>query len=335
LKISFNSNKEDTKRKDNGFGYAGYNIKKSLTNLGHEVSFQDPSADIQIDFSHPLYYSDATGQYKIGYSPWESSSLPEGWLEGFDSVNEVWTPSLQCKKWFENAGVTKPIHVYPHGVEKEWTPRKRIVSRTVRFLHVGEPAPRKGGQMALEAFRTAFGSKDDVHLTIKSNGHSGVRAYTSNFHRGGPRSILGPVEDVYQNVTLLDRKLSTEELIGLYHSNHVLVYPSWGEGFGLIPLQALATGMPTICTSAWAPYDDFLGELSLNSKEYPSPWPEMHPGMMFKPDFDHLVELYRYTYDNIDELADSFHESAPVVHSQYNWDNLTRDAFKHLGDMFK
>jgi glycosyltransferase involved in cell wall biosynthesis len=329
LKVSFYTVKGDL-RPDNGFGYAGQNIRNSLTKLGHEVSFHDESADVQIDFCHPVYYAHYPKQYKIGYSPWESSALPEGWIEGFNSVDEVWAPSEQCKRWYQDAGISKKINVFEHGIEEIWAKKHRKPRKTVKFLHVGEPAPRKGGQMALEAFRAAFGNQSDVHLTIKANGINSTRVYASTFHRGGPRSILGLPHQVYPNVTVMEDSLSIDELVGLYHSHHALVYPSWGEGFGLIPLQALATGMPTICTGSWAPYERFLGDLSLDSRLADSKWPDFHPGKMSEPSMDHLVELYRKVYENYDELSNKFYDNSDRVHSEYNWDTLTIDAFAHL-----
>lgn len=330
MKVSFYTVKGDI-RHDNGFGYAGQNIRNSLTNLGHEVTFWDDTADFQLNFCHPTYYPGSISQYQIGYSPWESTSLPSGWLEGFNDCNEVWTTSPKCKEWFQNAGVKQPIYVYEHGVEPIWTPKHRRPNSKVRFLHIGEPSPRKGGQLAFEAFRSAFGNRDDVHLTIKANGHNTVRAYMpGQVRRGGPRNILGLPHQVYQNVSLIEDSLSVDELVALYHSHDVLVYPSWGEGFGLIPLQALATGMPTICTGAWAPYERFLGNLSLDSNEVQSPWPDFHPGLMTEPDENHLVELYRYAYDNFTALAKINFDNAEDVHSEYNWDTLTKNAFRHL-----
>lgn len=329
MRISYYTVRGDLKA-DNGFGYAGRNIKESLTKLGHQVSFHDESAEIELDFCHPTYFEHYPNQYKIGYSPWESSTLPEGWLDHLASVDEVWVTSPKVKEWFQEAGVKKEVKVYEHGVDPIWSPKHRKPQRKIRFLHLGEPAPRKGGQEALEAFREAFGNRDDVHLTIKAFGHSTIRAYASTFHRGGPRSILGAPHEIYNNVSLMDNALSVDELVGLYHSHDVLVYPSWGEGFGLIPLQALATGMPTICTGAWAPYERFLGNLSLDSNEYPTKWPDFHPGMMYKPDPQHLVELYRYSADNYDALSTIHFDNAIDVHKEYNWDTLTEKAFSHL-----
>jgi glycosyltransferase involved in cell wall biosynthesis len=332
MKISFytvNSNL----RTDNGYGYAGHNIRNSLTNIGHSMTFNDETAPIQLDFCQPNLYKFYKNQYRIGYTPWESSSLPEEWIPGLDSIDELWTTSEKCAEWYNDAGVKKPIHIYKHGIEPLWTPKLRKRDGVLKFLHIGEPAPRKGGQMALEAFQAAFGGNTDVHLTIKGQHHTTVRAYASHIHRGGPRSILGLPSDVYRNVTIITDNLSTDELVELYHNHDVLVYPSWGEGFGLIPLQALATGMPTICTEEWAPYKKYLGPLALQSKEQESPWQVMHPGKMYKPDINHLIDLYRYISGRYNALAESFYQSSFDVHKEYNWDTLTENAFRHLGDI--
>ena len=321
---------ESNRRTDNGYGYAGQHIRQSLESLGHSVSFHDETAPIQIDFCQPPLYSHFANQYKIGDTPWESTVLPDDWWDGISKVDELWTTSEKNAQWFEDAGVTKPLKVYKHGIESMWTPKHRKPGSKLKFLHVGEPAGRKGGQTAVDAFVEAFGNREDVHLTIKANGHSTVRVFASRVNRGGPRNILGLPHQVTKNISLIEDSLSIDELVALYHSHDVLVYPSWGEGFGLIPLQGLATGMPTICTASWAPYANHLHELALDSQEWDSPWPSIHPGKMSQPDYGHLVELFKYTFDNYSALSDKFYNSANSVHEEYNWTTLTKNAFSHL-----
>ena len=329
MKVSFYTVESNLKT-NNGYGYAGSLIRDSLTELGHTVKFNDRTADVQLNFCQPTLYSKFNNQYTIGYTPWESSSLPKGWKRALNSVNEVWTTSTKCREWFESEGIKRDIYVYEHGIEPIWSLKKRNPQKKLRFLHVGEPAPRKGGQMALDAFIRAFGIREDVSLTIKAHRHSTVRVFASHVNRGGPRSILGLPHEVYKNVTVINDSLSTDELVALYHSHDVLVYPSWGEGFGLIPLQALATGMPTMCTGAWAPYSEFLNELDIPSRIHSSPWPDMHPGMMYEPDFNELVDMYRDVYSRFSYFSELFFEQADDVHDRFNWKNLTEQAFRHL-----
>jgi glycosyltransferase involved in cell wall biosynthesis len=313
----------DNLRLDHGYGVAGFNMVRSLQALGHRVPFRDKNCKIEIFFSQPDHWewSNQLG-YHIGYTPWESTGLPDGWLDKMNNVDEVWTTSELIKRWYTSLGLSN-VKVYPHGIDPEWTPHKRIVHNDkIKFLHVGEPAPRKGGQMTVNAFRAAFGGRKDVHLTIKANGHNATRVYQG-------QHIIGAVDD-FPNMSLVTKSLPQDQLIEFVKRHHVMVYPSWGEGFGLIPFQAIATGMPTICTEKWAHYKDYLGPLGIDSKLADSPWPGMHPGKMLEPDFDDLVDKFRYAADNFSDLSDEFYAKAPKLHAEYDWLKLTEEAFAHL-----
>jgi glycosyltransferase involved in cell wall biosynthesis len=313
-----------------GYGYAGFNMVRALQRLGHQVPFQDANCPVQIHFSQPNWYEFEDHQYKIGYTPWESSGLPFGWLEAFNKVDELWTPSPLMAQWYEEAGVYVPIKVYEHGVDHIWrnSRRRRQPGEQLKFLHHGEPAPRKGGQMAVDAFREAFGNQKDVHLTIKSHGASTVRAKKQGH-------IIGTVKEMFSNVSVVEKMLGESELIQLYLNHDVLVYPGWGEGFGLIPLQAMATGMPTICTGVWAPYQRLLlPELTLSATLMDSPWPDMHPGKMYEPSYEELVNAYRKAYEDFNSLAGKAYKNAFKVHEEYDWDNLTENAFEHIVEKF-
>lgn len=342
MRISFTTALGDVNL-NNGFGNAGYNVSSALARAGHEVPFRNPDAPVEIAFSHPKYdfwTSPDWKQYRIQYTPWESSELPEGWLEGFARADEVWTPSPIVARWFAEAGVRQEIKVYQHGLDPVWLKARRSRSRPenkpLTFLHHGEPAPRKGGQMALDAFRAAFGkNNNDVHLLFKSYGHTTVRARVW-VPEDNEYFILGAPEDHFGNVTVIrSSSWSIEELIKLYREVDAMVYPGWGEGFGLIPLQAMGAGLPTICTEAWAPYRDFIiPSLRLDSQTVESPWPRMHPGYMFKPDFDDLVDRYRYLYDNYDALSQEAEETSLEVEKFYDWDRLTEEAFAPIVEKF-
>jgi glycosyltransferase involved in cell wall biosynthesis len=106
---------------------------------------------------------------------------------------------------------------------------------------MGEPAPRKGGQMVFDTFSEVFGINENATLTIKAHGYNTVRG----------RRIYQTSEASPNSRSL---ELDTYQLVDLVQRHDVLLYPSYGEGFGLIPLQAMVTGMPVVCTGAWAPY---------------------------------------------------------------------------------
>ena len=314
----------------NGYGIAGYNVITSLQRLGHTVPFASPTAPVEIAFCQPDYSEWSNPDaYHIQYTPWESNELPPGWVEAFnDNCDEVWTPSPLIARWYKEAGVEKPIFVYEHGIEKIWTPKRRRRGDKIKFLHVGEPAPRKGGQMAMETFREVFGDREDVHLTIKAWNRSDIRVYKNG-------SIVGVPHRVYKNITTIYDEITPEEMVTLFHSHDALVYPGWGEGFGLIPLQAMATGMPTICTGAWAPYEQYLDpSLNLDSTLVNSPWPHIHTGKMFMPSKTDLADSMASVATNFEAHAGRAFRTAFKVREHYDWDRLTEEAFNRIVTKF-
>lgn len=202
-----------------GFGYAGYNIVNSLKKLGHEVPFNDKTADVQICFSHPQYFEFEEHQYKIGYFPWESTELRPGWLERLNWCDEVWVPNVILIDWLKQAGVTKPIYTYEHGVTRDWTPKARTKGRKLRILHHGTEATRKGGQQTVDAFLEVFGKdNEDVELVLKSNGPHGVRVEKDGF--------LFTPQEYSNNIKIAPTEMGLDELVSLYRRSHLMIYPS-------------------------------------------------------------------------------------------------------------
>lgn len=315
MKISLNTPIPSSRiRNTDGYGYGTERILGSLNNLGYEVTENDGSADIGFVFNQPQHARYFGNQYKIIFHPWESTACPSDWPAIMNNTDEVWTPSPIIAQWYRDyMDVSRPIYVYQHGIDSVWKPKPRIVTDTLKFLHVGGEAVRKNMPETIKAFRTAFSNGEDVELLCKT----GLNGFSINNPSSKVHSLNGP--------------LPFDQLLELYYQRHVFVYPSWGEGFGFNPFQAMATGMPTIITGAWAPYGDYIDpNLNIDSELAESPWQKPHPGKMFKPDFDDLVDKFRYTYNNYYSCHQFAQEQAPKIHEEYSWDTLTKNTFESL-----
>jgi len=314
-----------------GFGYASQHIVKSLQELGHTVKWSNSKAPIQINFTQPHLYKLHKNQYQIGYTPWESTGMRPDWVDRFNLCDEVWATSTWNSEVFKENGVNKDIMVYPHGIQDVWQPRKRVVKDVFKFLHIGEPSPRKDGQLVLDTFVKMFGNNPKYHLTIKAHLTTSIRVYNDK------GQLVSP-SDVYSNVKIITEEYDIDQLVMLYHSHHVLVYPTWGEGFGFIPLQALASGMPTITTYPWAEYKEFIGPLALKSnltdETLPKAVGDPHIGKMFKPNAKHLEDLMYDSVINFKAYSGYYFAQSPRIHEQYNWIKLTKNAFGHLDKKF-
>lgn len=304
----------------NGYSIAGFNIVRALQKLGHKVPYQDPRAPVEIHWSNPDEYRfSSPDQYKIIMGTWESYPIPARWRKQFDQADEVWTTNPIMANWFAQVA-GREVKSYEHGVDGDiWSPRRKVASGgKIRFLHDGEPSPRKNGQMALDAFRAAFGDRDDVHLTLKCLGMNTTRVNGYQLP-----------DKVYKNVTI-DKSVypNPEDVAAVYARNHVLVCNSEAEGFGLPGLQGIASGMITLCNPGWASYKRFiLPELRLQSKFGTAQHQSVVPGKAFPVDFDDLVDRYRYVADNFESLSASAFETAPRAIAAYDWVNLTEKAF--------
>lgn len=311
-----------------GFGTAGFNIVNSLKKLGHEVPFNDPSADVILNFTQPPYYQFHKNQYNIGYTPWESSDVEPGWLAPMMAVDELWVPTPMVASWFHNAGATRDIKVFEHGINHSWEPYSRRRRGPLKFLHVGADSVRKGGQDVFDAFIEAFGKDNpNVQLTFKTH-HPWltIRRYEGN-------GLLYTPLEYSSNIRHIAGEIDLEDMIDLFNSHDVFVYPSYGEGFGLLPLQALATGMPTITTTSWCSYSRFINsELSISSLPTDSPWPLEHPGQVYMPSQEDIINAMLTAYNNWDSLNGEALDIAPIVHEEYDWLRLTEQAFAPVID---
>lgn len=330
MKISFVTNPGNLNL-NVGYGVAGFNVVRSLQRLGHEVPFASPDAPVEIAFCQPDYSDwSSPDAYHIQYTPWESTILKPGWLEAFnENCDEVWATSPLIAQWYKEAGIMKPIYVYEHAVDSTlWTKSRRRRGDQLKILHVGEPAVRKGGQMAMEAFVDVFKNRRDVSLTIKAWTRSNIRVKKG-------QSIIGLPHTMHKNINTIYNDYSPEMMVKLFHEHHALVYPSWGEGFGFIPLESMATGMPTLVPTSWAPYAHHVHpDLAIESELVDSPWSDTHPGKMYRPTYDSLVRAYRQLDERYEELAAwSFRQSFHVT-KDYDWDRKTEQAFRHIVERF-
>jgi glycosyltransferase involved in cell wall biosynthesis len=311
---------------NHGYGVAAQGIVASLQRLGHQVPFRDPTAPVELNFSQPNEWVwSSKNSYKIGMAAWESNKIPERWKAGLQTCDELWTPSPIIADWLRAEGY--PARVYEHGVDYNvWTAkRRRREDGPIRFLHIGEPAPRKAGQMVYDAFKENFGNTEQARLTIKAFGSSTIRG-ENNAHPHKELNNVKLINDVYEEWQMVD----------LVRRHDVLVYPSFGEGFGLIPLQAMVTGMPTIITEGWAPYQDLTQpSLRVPTKLGPSPWPNIHNGDMLIPDKFMLGDAMREAAGDFDYCAQRAYNRVPKIRERYDWDRLTAEAFAHIVERFE
>jgi glycosyltransferase involved in cell wall biosynthesis len=109
------------------------------------------------------------------------------------------------------------------------------------FLAIGNLIPHKGHARLIRAFARAFGRRNDVRLEIAGDGpeEEGLRALAAEM-------------GVAQTISFLGRLTRPNVLDALLRC-HALVLPSLYETFGVVLIEALATGRPVIATACGGP----------------------------------------------------------------------------------
>ncbi len=306
-----------------GYGYAAVRTIKALQSCGVEVLYDNREVKCHISFIQPEFYSGNLDQYRIGYTPWESSIIPESWPEIMNNMQEIWTPSKFCADIFEEFKVNNIIRVIPHGIDPElWKIENRYITDKFIFLHVGGPTARKGGQRVVDAFLDLFDGNKDVLLILKSNEQTECRFYENGVDFKSAK--------YHPQIFSIDYSVSVEDLVKIYNQAHCLVYPTNGEGFGLIPFQGIATGLPTIVTNATACAD--FAEMSVPLDSHPSPGNGIHLGDWVDPDPDDLRDKMKYVYENFNDVKEKTLHSANIIHSTQTWGHIGQKIVDIFGE---
>jgi glycosyltransferase involved in cell wall biosynthesis len=309
--------------KNQGYAVAAVETIHALQRKFIKVDWNDTTPYAHINFIQPEFYEGHSQQYRIGYTPWESTVIPDSWTGMMQTQDEIWTPSNFCKEVFDSYNVNKIVRVVPHGINAEMFP---IVDRERTdkfiFLHIGGPSERKGASRVARAFVDVFDDIDDAFLIIKSHGPSEARWYQNRIYRGNIAN--------HPKVQVFTDTMDEDKLMDLYRISHCCVYPSNGEGFGLIPFQAIATGLPTITTNLTA-----MADFASLSMPLEATWGEgngVHTGMWAIPNEEHLRELMLDAYNNWETHKKKAMQSAKIIQSTQSWDHVATQILDILGD---
>lgn len=318
----------DDKKDFMGYSHASYEIMNTFERFGIKTSIAKRDAPIGISMGFPRDYRFYDHQYKIGYTAWESTELKDGWLEKMLMCDELWATSSWTAEVFKKTTGREDIHVYPHGISESWRPVKRNVSETFRFLHVGEPQARKNGQLVVDAFVELFGNDNRYQLILKCSNINTTRIYMPD------GSILGSPDSKYKNILIITDEFPHKKMVELFQKTHALIYPTTGEGFGFIPLQALATGMPVATTYEWAEYKNFI-TVPIESTLSPSEYPMLHPGNVFNVSKDEVKKSMIDLVENYDVHSKKSYKNSFHVHMEYDWMKVTEPTSEKIKNIFK
>mmetsp|Transcript_23649 Transcript_23649/g.38904 ORF Transcript_23649/g.38904 Transcript_23649/m.38904 type:complete len:690 (+) Transcript_23649:52-2121(+) len=174
----------------------------------------------------------------IIYTTFETTKVPVKWVKYVNRYDKLIVSCEDIRKAFADGGVRIPIDIVPLGVDPlEWPilDKQRQWIKPFRFLLYADSEwenHRKNYRLVYDTFLKAFKDNTDVELLLKLTREDKT-----------PPDIDDPLP---QNVRLKRGRYTQKQLLDLLADSHALVFPSKGEGFGLPPREAMATGIPSL-----------------------------------------------------------------------------------------
>jgi len=141
-----------------------------------------------------------------------------------------------------------PITSYSGGNSHE-QPLKKV---DFRILSVGQTRPQKNWWNLIRAFRILRDRMGKCSLALVSSDDRNLKSI---------KALITELKFEPTEVKILGYQ-TQEQLVSLYKSVDVFVFPSLYEGFGLPPLEAMACGVPVVASNRGA-LPEVLGDAAL------------------------------------------------------------------------
>ncbi len=169
------------------------------------------------------------------------------------------------------------------------------VSGSPIYLTIGGIEPRKNSIRLLQAFKQALSEFPNARLIIAG----GATLFDYQSYRQEFFTIARALN--LENALILPGILSDKDLPALYRCADAFVFPSVKEGWGLVILEAIASGLPVI-TSNQPPFTEFLND---------------RQAMLVDP---YSIDAIAQAMCSVFQSADSLRQYSRSILSQYSWE---------------
>lgn len=281
-----------------GYGMSRSILQDELRRIGVNLYENYGGQKIGLLYSYPYSVTQMQTDVRLIYTMFESDKLPADWPDALKEADQVLVPAKWCADVFKKAGVDTTVVPlgYNHRTFK-YIERDVPVDKyeDFTFVHYNGFNIRKGFNELLEAFTREFSEHEPVKLIIKTTlEHPPISL---------PRSV-------YPKIEVIRGQVSEADLVAILGRGHCFVYPSRGEGFGITPLEAMATGMPAIVPNAHGISEYFNAQYMLEVKvsgKCPGLYNRFKGqdvGEMVVCDIDHLRKQMRYAFNHQKEMKE-------------------------------
>jgi glycosyltransferase involved in cell wall biosynthesis len=188
------------------------------------------------------------GRLKAGFRPWVAIRVFRHSLRQISKVAAIVAVSEQTRRDLAELGGIDParVRVIPNGLNYPFSPDPAAREAVRRRLRLGDEP------LALHVGHTGFYKNIEGLLQIVARARAiglPLKLLRAGQRMRAPQMALAASLGLSDYVLDLGRQ-SDKALADLYCAADVLVHPSVYEGFGWPPLEAMASGLPVVCSLA-------------------------------------------------------------------------------------
>ena len=294
---------------------------------------------VLVETNHYYFYDKYPGP-KIAYNVWESTQQPEQFFNCLLSYDQFWVPSQWQRQCSIDQGFpADKVKVVPEGVDgrvfKPLPAYARSAGKKFRFMYFGRWDYRKSTTEVIKAFLEEFKLDEPVELLLSADNAFSLDEYKTTEER-----LVG-----YGLCALDDPRVvvvhfpAFEEYVSLLQNGNCFVSCARSEGWNLPLIEAIACGVPTICSNYGAQLE-FAGGVSHTVGIIGHKPPEQVfmqdsnvPGTWAEPDFEHLRKVMRDVYNNYTEYLPRAIKGAGVVRETFTWKKAADKAYGCLNEL--
>jgi glycosyltransferase involved in cell wall biosynthesis len=337
-----------------GYGLASLNIIKELANISdltylpigqpsvtskedYDLIFSLLSKKYSIDFDapyikiwHQFDLSEHIGKGKYyAYPFFELDTFNEYEIKNLRVPDHLFASSQWAKDIIAQNQIESPVTVIPLGVNRNIFNENVICTRSddkYVFLNIGKWEIRKGHDILLKLFRSAFPDEKDVELWILAS------EKTNNYSSPEELKQWKNMYETDNRVKLFSGFDTQNELAQLVANSNCGLYPSRAEGWNLELLECMSMNKPAIATNYSAhtefctPNNCYLVDINETEKAFDGKafqgqgnWAKLGNNQI-----DNIIEHMRYAYKNRITANSYGIETA----KKYSWENTSQQLLR-------
>lgn len=290
---------------NSGVAVVFYHLYSTMRKMSIDVMLEEPEGQaLELWWGWDVLPSERRGPkalFTVGESHIEDIA---NWEE-FDHIFVV------SEYWKQRQHISRPLSVWPLGVDTEIFPVIDRNNLVFTFTHAGAAHYRKGSELVCQAFSDEFGNSEDVKLLMISPREGGemfehLQSKYSDCRNIAFSSTAHIRQETWRNYT-----------------GDCFVFPSRREGWGLCLTEAMSTGMPAIVSDLPA-----FGDIFNEDCGWLIGMDKSNIALGFgTPIIDSLRQILRYVYSNQEEAAGKGQYAAKFVRDKLTWEQGISTGF--------